>query len=60
MSPQFQPNAVLIAASPELRDRLADLVEYVISNWSYASISLKHSSLHDAKDLLTRLRNAGA
>ncbi len=47
-------NAVLIAAAPELRDRLETLVEHLKYTWGDVS-----DEWRDAKALLTRLRNAG-
>ena len=48
-------DAILIAAAPELRERLADLVEYV----AVITDDQSHQELN-AQALLTRLRNEGA
>ena len=49
------PTAALISKSPDLRERLADLVEYVTSMIDYYP-----QQWRDAKALLTWLRNNGA
>ena len=49
-----EANAALIAASPELREKLAELVKQM-----YALATDECTEWRDAKALLTRLRNAG-
>lgn len=52
-----EANAALIAASPELREKLANLVEWVAGAIGDERLI---DEWRDAKALLTRLRNAGA